>query len=373
MGIFKVIRTSKELSEQFRKKLIIENSRRYMFLLGLVILSQIVFIVLESFRILEWKNNVFILRVLVLIISSIIFGLIYFLTSRKDRKRSILILAVLTAFIQLITIFVGCYFVIYMFNDGIYSYSTFLLVSLIASLTCVRNPYYSGGIIVLFFVGLTLYLMIFVLPISNWTGELLIAVVFLISLHMGNILNYNRHIKLFLHEKEIKKINKRLKAISNTDELTGIYNRRKISEVINEYIALSKRYSSCFCIAMIDIDNFKMVNDNFGHNVGDSVLYELSNNIRFMLRSTDVFGRWGGEEFVILMPNCKEEDAYLLLERLRKNIENYEFAEAGKVTFSAGISTYEKDDLLNLIIERADIALYKAKESGRNTVIIYSK
>jgi len=373
MGIFKVIRTSKELSEQFRNKLIIENSRRYMFLLGLVILSQLVFILLEGFRILEWNKNVFILRALVLIVSSIFFVLIYYFTKRNDKNRSILTLMVLIALIQLITILIGCYFVVHMFKDGIYSYSTFLLVSLIASLTCIRNPYYSVGIILLFFIGLTLYLMIFVLPISNWTGELLIAIIFLISLHMGNILNYNRHIKLFFNDIEIKKINKRLKTMSQIDELTGIYNRRKISEVINEYIALSERYNSCFCIAMIDIDHFKAVNDNYGHNVGDSVLYELSNNIRFILRSTDVLGRWGGEEFVILMPNCKENDAYLLLERLRKNIEKYKFSGAGQVTFSAGISTYEKEDSLNIIIERADIALYKAKESGRNTVKIYSR
>ena len=371
LRIFKIIKKNNTLSKDFRDRLINENSKRFFLLLCLVALSQIIFVFLELLNILKWETSTFISRIAVICVCSVFAGLIYVLGRIKGNKKTLLAQGILTSLIQFLSILIGCYFVVYMFNAGIYSYSAFLLVAFIVSLTCVRNPYYSGTVLFVSFIGLTIYLSMYNIRIQNWIGEFIIAIIFVALLYIGNILNYNRHLKLFLQEKEILNINKKLKTMSQTDELTGIYNRRKISQVIDEYIALSERYGTCFCIAILDIDHFKEVNDKHGHNAGDDVLRHFSKNIQSMLRSTDVFGRWGGEEFLILIPNCKEHDAFLLVERLRKSIEEFNFPESVNITISAGISSYKSGDTFTELTEEADIALYKAKKAGRNQVVIY--
>ena len=122
---------------------------------------------------------------------------------------------------------------------------------------------------------------------------------------------------------------------------------------------------------IFDIDHFKSVNDNYGHNVGDIVLRQLADHIKSRLRSTDIFGRWGGEEFIILVPNDEGDGAYNLIESLRKHTETFVFPTAGKVTFSAGIGVYKDGDSDIDLIKKADDALYKAKKSGRNQTQIY--
>ncbi len=162
----------------------------------------------------------------------------------------------------------------------------------------------------------------------------------------------------------------RFDKLANYDQLTGIYNRYKLYELFDIKSKFANRYNTHLSAIMLDIDNFKFVNDNFGHDIGDYVLKTLAKIITNSIRETDIFARWGGEEFVILLPNTNLNEAKNLAQKIRKNIENYKFDKVEKITISLGVSEYQGETLENLI-KKCDIALYKAKENGKNRVEIY--
>lgn len=153
-----------------------------------------------------------------------------------------------------------------------------------------------------------------------------------------------------------------------TDSLTGLYNRYKFSELfISEYTTMAKRDNS-MSIIMIDIDHFKLINDNHGHNMGDKVLVQISNILLKYLRNVDIIARWGGEEFIALLPTATVENGVKLAEKIREAIKSYEMPNGLKVTASFGVTQVIKGDSMESAIGRADEALYEAKNSGRNQV-----
>ena len=161
----------------------------------------------------------------------------------------------------------------------------------------------------------------------------------------------------------------KLKEMASTDALTGICNRRRFNEVLNVEIARSKRFTTPFTLIIFDIDHFKHINDTFGHPVGDQVLIKLALLVSSKIRNTDLFARWGGEEFTVLAANCDTYSPHSLAEKLRKLIEEYQFSEVGRVTCSFGATQYRAGDDQESIFKRADNNLYRAKESGRNRVV----
>lgn len=164
---------------------------------------------------------------------------------------------------------------------------------------------------------------------------------------------------------------KRVEKLSVTDKLTQLYNRVKIEEIFTIEIAKFHRYNTSFSMILIDIDHFKEVNDVHGHNVGDTILKEIANILKSSVRIEDVAGRWGGEEFIILTSNYSLEGLMSLAEKVRKNIEEYDFSVVGTKTASFGISVLQKDDNQESMIARADKSLYHAKKTGRNKVCLH--
>lgn len=159
------------------------------------------------------------------------------------------------------------------------------------------------------------------------------------------------------------------KELSTKDSLTNTYNRLKFNESLSSEIELARRYGNTFSLIMFDIDHFKQFNDQKGHIFGDKVLIEIANLVKESVREVDVFARWGGEEFVILLPqtNCKEASA--LAERLRKSIYKESVKKEMALTCSFGVTAFSSQDDEDLIMDRVDRALYKAKGSGRNVVV----
>ncbi len=167
----------------------------------------------------------------------------------------------------------------------------------------------------------------------------------------------------------IKVLSSKLSTMAYTDSLTHIYNRLHFSHFLDSEIDKIKRYGGKFSIIFFDLDHFKKVNDNFGHLVGDEVLEHVTEIVTRANRSADIFARYGGEEFIILTPETGLSGACIHAERLRSDIEKYEFNSAGHITSSFGVTEFnaEKDNVERLL-ERADKALYLAKEHGRNRV-----
>ncbi len=154
-----------------------------------------------------------------------------------------------------------------------------------------------------------------------------------------------------------------------TDELTQIHNRAKFNLDFKREIEIIQTLDNYdLCVLIFDIDHFKKFNDTYGHDVGDKILSELSQMLSLRVRSRDVFARWGGEEFVILLPHTKIDDAIKVANNLCRAIENHLFYKDLKVTCSFGVTQVKKDDTEQIALKRADIALYNAKANGRNTV-----
>ncbi len=155
---------------------------------------------------------------------------------------------------------------------------------------------------------------------------------------------------------------------ASLDPLTGAYNRTRFNEALADQAEIARRYGSPLSLVFMDIDHFKSINDGFGHQAGDSVLIELTRLVRRMTRRSDLFARWGGEEFTLLLPNTDAAKARHAAEKIRHEVECGRFAVPGSVTCSFGVTEFNESDTAESFIARADEALYLAKQMGRNRV-----
>lgn len=167
--------------------------------------------------------------------------------------------------------------------------------------------------------------------------------------------------------KSLEEKSDQLEKLASIDPLTEIYNRRKFIEVCEIELNRFARHHHAFSIFMLDIDDFKNINDNYGHDIGDIVIKKVADTIRHATRGSDYFGRWGGEEFIIMSPDSDNEGRCILADKLVKIIAETEFKKIGRITMSVGVTiSNEADTNLDDIIKRADQGLYRAKELGKN-------
>jgi len=174
---------------------------------------------------------------------------------------------------------------------------------------------------------------------------------------------------LYTEAERRKSYENMLHNLATTDSLTGIYNRREFLRLAEGELARSRRYGDPLAMVMLDVDNFKQVNDTQGYHAGDQVLVQLANCISKNLRDIDIFGRLGGEEFAILLPMTNHTQALETAERLRKSLTGTRISagdQAMQVTASFGVAGLDDDGTLGHILRRADAALYEAKRHGRN-------
>lgn len=165
------------------------------------------------------------------------------------------------------------------------------------------------------------------------------------------------------------KLEQKLENLATTDSLTQVYNRYKINAEIDVHIARAKRSNTPFSLLMFDIDHFKTINDTYGHYVGDVVLKDLTRIIEKNIRQIDSFGRWGGEEFMLVLENTNKEEAVKVAQKIRRVVEETPMAGHYNITISVGVSQYRISEQKSTLLERVDQALYEAKEGGRNQVV----
>jgi two-component system cell cycle response regulator len=181
---------------------------------------------------------------------------------------------------------------------------------------------------------------------------------------------------------KIRELKETLGVVTTTDELTGLHNRKYLHERLDAEISRAKRYKTQLSCLLFDIDFFKVVNDMYGYDWGDILLRSLAEKLKGLVRKEDVLTRYGDEEFLLVLPNTSEENAFLFAERFRRDIEKMEFIPAGEeerhpITISGGISTYpcmeNVEEDANTVIRYAEHALYNAKKRGKNKIIQFSQ
>lgn len=174
-----------------------------------------------------------------------------------------------------------------------------------------------------------------------------------------------------LYYRLVSQAEKRLTHLATTDPLTGLHNRRSMADLATYEIVQRKRHGEPLSVVLADIDHFKQINDRHGHEVGDEVLVAISLALQEAVREQDSIARWGGEEFLILMPQASLEQARMVAERLREQVSQMRFEAHGqpfKVTLTLGVSGHRMDEALDQVINRADTALYQGKRDGRDQV-----
>lgn len=180
---------------------------------------------------------------------------------------------------------------------------------------------------------------------------------------------------------KIRELRDKMKTLATTDELTGLHNRKYLLERMEQEISRAKRYATPLSLLLFDLDFFKTVNDIYGYEWGDVLLKSIADKLRNVIRKEDILTRYGDEEYVVVLPNTSEENAFLFAERFRKEVERMEFIPAGEeerhpITISGGIATFpclpDTEEDANTIIRYAEHALYNAKKRGKNKIVQFS-
>lgn len=174
-----------------------------------------------------------------------------------------------------------------------------------------------------------------------------------------------------IYQSQLERKNRTLSELNNTDFMTKISNRRFLQKMLGKELKRSIRYHNALSIILFDVDNFKHINDTYGHNAGDEVLKNIAKILMNKTRESDYIGRWGGEEFIILTPQTTINSAAVLAEEIRLSIERFNFNKPNRVTCSFGISELNDEMESDELIRKADHALYQAKKSGKNCVVLY--
>jgi len=386
-GIKKILLENSTINKEYA----ISNMRRLCYLVLIAapaslinVIKFLFFIDVESKEEILWRTGIIIAHSSIVVTASI-FGIISFYMLKKEKLNifsAIIIKLIAIAFILI----VGA--LIVMLDQLVTtSITPFLIACTVPALVFIIRPtvsipiYLVAYIIYDFLLSLTQRNKV-VLASNQVNGITITAIGICLSIilwknNKNNLIQrkYIEHQKKKLEElnAELEVKNKRLEYLAACDSMTGLLNRREFERIVNHELSRMRRYEYNSCIIIVDIDFFKKINDEYGHPAGDELIKQFSFILKNELREFDIIGRWGGEEFIILLPDVSIYNGRKVAERLRQVIENNEFIISDnvvKITASFGVAelSYNEPEAFKKSYDRADKALYIAKKSGRNCV-----
>lgn len=260
----------------------------------------------------------------------------------------------------------GSFLLIYYIYDSANLYIQSFGVTLLVIIFFNLNPYWVHAVLISTFTGAGFYIITQYRPeIMSAGSTYAVCVYIILIIIMSSISAYRLNINKRMQYLK----NKELERISVTDPLTGIYNRGKFDQELKKWVDLTERYNHDCTLVLFDLDDLKAINDAYGHMVGDQVIITITNLVKDIVRSSDVFARWGGDEFSILLPNTDKGKTIDLVERIRNVISTHFFDRVGYISCSFGIASFEEANEMNALLNIADKKLYQAKVNGKNQVI----
>lgn len=280
-----------------------------------------------------------------------------------DRLKSFFSRCVLASIFEIAAI------VIFLFVFRLYPQADFLIqmlgvMAIILITFIVPNIWlFSVGISVLAAAG---FLLLARLSVAGLTDNHFYAGIVYLAFEISVGATYSLSFMRYQYREFVAKTE--LERIYSTDPLTKIGNRLKLEEEANKWLTSCEKDNQPLCLALLDVDNLKQINDSHGHLVGDTVLYETAQILRSKLRKKDVCVRWGGDEFILLLPCMSVDQAYNLAMEIKDAITSYEFSARLKISCSFGITQMQRGQSLEQLIAQADASMYLAKEHGRNTI-----
>jgi len=356
---FKCEFKDKELEKSFFEKTMKNDMK---LLRGLILILAIIYLLFLIPDFLILTNFINFQHTLVIrIINFIFLMLLYFYINRiKDYNvQSYVVSMVQTSTIISYFILTSNYGGSWNYFIKIFDVILFLLVIYILPNKLINKFVISNILKVVFFY--TAYQSIDIETLDFIAGIAYTSIIHLVIFLLSYKIAYHQRLK-YLSDME-------LKYLSEIDNLTGIYNRNKLDIEVERWIKLKQRYGFELSIIFLDFDNFKDINDEYGHVEADNILKKSVRKIESVIRETDIFGRWGGDEFVILLPKANKTKAIKLAERIRLNLNEENKNLRIPVTCSYGVTSVHKEDSLNNLLDRVDSLMYDAKNAGKDKIV----
>ncbi len=351
-----------QFKKQFRSERQDENNRKIITIPIAMIIVSILYLFQYKFAPGKENLSIFLDNFIMIFIAAIIISSVFLLLTPLFRKISSPLVNEIIQVIYSFMMFLFCIRFTVLDLQISTDYSSYTIgIFVLAFLLRISE----WKFMILTLLGFIFYIInLFIINTSKLSAEVILPII-IISV-LANFLVFSKE----RTRKKIFILKKDLEESAIKDPLTQLYNRRYMMEYLIKQVACYKRLKTDVSLLLIDIDFFKRVNDTLGHSVGDSVLTELSQILKKATRDTDLVTRYGGEEFIIILSNTGIETAFIVAERIRKNVEQFSFTKVPwDITVSIGISGLQNDDTICTLIDSADKNLYIAKEDGRNRII----